>query len=158
MPGGKEGFVVSITPTGIARQPDEASGPDDINVTFWGYPTGLIGGVDPLRVSPRVLFGILRIGAPRTDPSALYNIGEYFFVVEMTSVAQKREWFTTVRERLAPPSPNEGAVLMGWKSAGYCRGTRSTFGDDAWTLECQVTPNVGNRNYFRFVSDGPIPP
>jgi p-aminobenzoyl-glutamate transporter AbgT len=96
---------------------DEPSGPNDITVAFLGYSTGLVGGVDPVKVNPKVLYGILKAGAPLTDPSTLYKIGEYFFVIKMTDVIQRREWFTTVRESL-PPATRNGSLVRQRKPQG----------------------------------------
>jgi hypothetical protein len=153
LPRGDQIFFVMITPNGMRRPRNEPAGPDDIMMAFHGREVGLIGGVNP-----RFLGGPLSVGEfAHSDPQVLRSMGQYFFVIDNTMVLQKREWFSTVRERLPPVSPNEGGVTMEWHAPGYCQGSRIEFGNGSWLLECKAIPNPGNTNFLRFISAGPPP-
>jgi hypothetical protein len=125
---------------------EDPDGLDDVEMMFVGHSTGLIGGVDPVKISGKVLSGIVLQTAPlpRTDPSVLHRICEFFFVVYATAVTQKGRTVNTRREPIAP--------------VGYCKGYRISNTADTWSLECNSFVNIRDKNYFRFISDGSIPP
>jgi len=150
-------FEVDITKTGRRPEGPDPSDPEDIVMSFGGHETGLIGGVNPLRVSGGTLSGILNVvevEALRSRPTTtLREYGEFFSIVNKTFVQQKKNKFP--RKYLV--SGDGELLLKGWNVKGYCKGNIIEFGNGSWLLECTAWPSLSDTNYFRFISDGPPP-
>lgn len=128
-----DAFFVLITDSGTTRSLSD----DDVGLYFMGYPTGLVGGLDPLRLDGKVLYGLITGPAFDSNPLELRQRGEYFFVVRGSAVIQNRELSAATR---AP---------------GHCKGLRGSNG--MWSLDCVSYVNPSLVNQFRFVSSEPIP-
>jgi hypothetical protein len=134
-------------------------------LAFVGYETGLIGGLDPLKVSSGVLYGMLSVGGEHSNPQILRDMGEFLFITKKTFVNQNREWFPrkyleregVAQHRGKNQSDDGAALMMGWNVKGYCTAIGIEFGNGSWLLECTAAPNRGDKKFMRFVTDGPLP-